>query len=72
MTSVDAFVVSVPKDKVEGYRSMLSLSAMLWKESGAFQTSRPWSTTFPTRPDLVSPGGAGRATLSAQQVGGLL
>ncbi|MEO6012356.1 MAG: DUF1428 family protein [Devosia sp.] len=35
MTYVDAFVVSVPKDKVESYRSMLSESAVLWKEFGA-------------------------------------
>ncbi len=35
MTYVDAFVVSVPKDKVESYRSMLSESAGLWKEFGA-------------------------------------
>lgn len=35
MTYVDAFVVSVPKDKVESYRAMLSESATLWKEFGA-------------------------------------
>jgi uncharacterized protein YbaA (DUF1428 family) len=35
MTYVDAFVLSVPKDKVESYRSMLSESSVLWKEFGA-------------------------------------
>lgn len=35
MTYVDAFIVSVPKDKVAEYRKALPKSAALWKEHGA-------------------------------------
>ena len=35
MTYVDAFIVSVPKDKVAAYRAILPESAALWKEHGA-------------------------------------
>ena len=35
MTYVDAFVMAVPKDKVDAYRAILSRSWELWKEFGA-------------------------------------
>lgn len=35
MTYIDAFVLSVPKDKLDLYRSTLSASWELWKEFGA-------------------------------------
>jgi uncharacterized protein YbaA (DUF1428 family) len=35
MTYIDAFVVSVSKDKVESYRAMLAESAALWRQCGA-------------------------------------
>ena len=35
MTYVDAFVLAVPKDKVDFYRTILSRSWELWKEYGA-------------------------------------
>jgi uncharacterized protein YbaA (DUF1428 family) len=35
MTYVDAFVLTVPKDKVDAYRATLSGSWELWKEFGA-------------------------------------
>ena len=35
MTYVDAFVLAVPKDKVDVYRTLLSRSWELWKEFGA-------------------------------------
>ena len=35
MTYVDAFVLSVPKDKVDAYRATLANSWELWKEFGA-------------------------------------
>lgn len=35
MTYVDAFIVSVTKDKLDDYRKILPESAALWKEHGA-------------------------------------
>ena len=35
MTYIDAFVLAVPKDKLDLYRSTLSASWELWKEFGA-------------------------------------
>jgi len=35
MTYIDAFVLPVPKDKVEAYRQIVRDSAPLWKEYGA-------------------------------------
>lgn len=35
MTYVDAFVLSVPRDKVRDYRATLAESAELWKDFGA-------------------------------------
>lgn len=35
MAYVDGFVLAVPREKLEAYREMATLSAALWKEHGA-------------------------------------
>jgi uncharacterized protein YbaA (DUF1428 family) len=35
MAYVDGFVVAVPKDKIEAYKSMSALAGAVWKEFGA-------------------------------------
>ena len=34
---LDGFVIPVPKDKLENYRKIAELAAVIWKEHGALE-----------------------------------
>lgn len=56
MTYVDGFVVPVPKDKIEDYRTIAAQAAIVWKDHGALDykecvaddiDDKGFCTTFP-------------------------